>query len=154
MNKVLISALLALSPSLVWAQSCTVSSVHDGDSMRVRCPGQKKTIAVRLDQIDAPELNQAHGTKSRDYLRSICPIGKPVMLTKHGLDQYKRTIGTVTCAGVDANAAMVKSGNAWVYDQYVRDRSLYKLQAQARASKAGLWGQRGAVAPWEFRRAK
>ena len=153
MIKLLAAVLLTLSSGLAWAQTCTVSSVHDGDSMRVLCPGQKKTIPIRLDQIDTPELNQAHGTRSRDYLQSICPVGKPATIINHGLDQYKRTIGTVTCGGVNANAAMVKTGNAWVYDQYVRDRSLYQLQDVAKATRSGLWENRNAMAPWEFRRA-
>ncbi len=130
---------------------CKVTSVHDGDSMRVRCPGHQKTIPVRLDQIDAPEINQAHGTKSRDYLRSVCAIGTQVVIKEPELDQYNRTLGQVYCNGVDVNAVMVKSGSAWVYDYYVRDRSLYDLQKQARSQKLGLWGNPNAVAPWKFR---
>ena len=133
--------------------ACTITSVHDGDSMRVRCPGQKKTTPIRLNQIDAPELKQAHGIHSRDYLRSICPVGQKVEIKSDGQDRYGRTLATVMCNGVDANAAMVKAGQAWVYDDYVKDKALYRLQRDARADRAGLWRQRDALPPWEFRRA-
>ena len=153
MIKVLFAALFVMSPMLVWGQTCTITSVHDGDSMRVRCPGYQKTIPIRLDQIDAPELTQAHGTKSRDYLRRICAVGKPAVIESHGKDKYKRTLGTVTCDGVNASEAMVKAGQAWVYDRYVKDKALYRLQGDAKTRKAGLWERRDVVAPWDFRRA-
>ncbi|MBP6018017.1 MAG: thermonuclease family protein [Burkholderiaceae bacterium] len=130
---------------------CKVTSVHDGDSMRVRCPGDKKTIPVRMDQIDAPELDQAHGIKSRDYLRSLCPVGATAQIQQPGRDQYNRMLGQVSCNGVGVNAAMVKSGSAWVYDHYVIDKSLYTLQDQARDQRLGLWANRQAQAPWKFR---
>jgi endonuclease YncB( thermonuclease family) len=48
----------------------------------------------------------------------------------------------VTCAGADgtdANAEMVRSGMAWVFDKYVTDRGLYAVQDEARAARRGLW---------------
>lgn len=130
---------------------CKVSSVHDGDSMRVRCPGDRKTIPVRMDQIDAPELDQAHGIKSRDYLRSICPVGATARIQQPDRDQYNRMLGKVYCNDIEVNAAMVKSGSAWVYNRYVIDKSLYDLQDQARDQGLGLWANRQALAPWKFR---
>ena len=62
-------------------------------------------------------------------------------------------IGTVTYAGIDANAEQVRRGMAWVYDRYARqDSPLYALQDQARAIKAGLWRDAQPVPPWEWRR--
>lgn len=135
-------------------QHCKITSVHDGDSIRVRCPGQKKTIAVRLDQIDAPEITQAHGIASRDYLRRFCPVGQAVAIDVAGLDRYRRTLAQVRCNGVNANAAMVKSGNAWVYEHYTDDVSLRRDQAKAKAERRGLWENRKAMPPWDFRKAQ
>lgn len=134
-------------------RTCKVTSVHDGDSMRVRCPGFQKTLPIRLDQIDAPELDQAYGIASRDHLRSICPVGKDVIVHDLGPDKYKRRLGRVFCNGVDANAAMIESGSAWVYDYYVTERSLYSLQNSAKAEKRGLWASpKPPVKPWDFRK--
>lgn len=131
---------------------CKVTSVHDGDSLRVRCPGYKKTIPIRLSQIDAPELQQAYGIQSRDHLRSVCPVGAAAVIKNPSKDQYQRTLGEISCNGKDINTAMLESGSAWVYDQYVHDRSLYALQDQARSNKLGLWANHKAEAPWLFRR--
>lgn len=131
---------------------CNITSVHDGDSLRVRCPGYKKTIPIRLSQIDAPELQQAYGIQSRNHLRSVCPVGAAVIVKNPSQDQYQRTLGEVLCNGTDVNTAMLESGSAWVYDQYVHDRSLYALQDSARSQKLGLWANSKAQAPWLFRR--
>jgi len=40
-------------------QSCTVLSVHDGDTLSVSCDGA--TVRIRVSSIDAPELEQALG---------------------------------------------------------------------------------------------
>ena len=52
------------------------------------------------------------------------------------------------------NAQMVREGMAWVYRQYAKDRTLYELERQAKASKRGLWADPEPVAPWDFRRNK
>ena len=49
-------------------------------------------------------------------------------------DRYGRTVGRVECDGVDASAEQVRAGMAWVFDRYVKDRSLYKLQDAAKAT--------------------
>ncbi len=141
------------APQNVVVRACTVSSVHDGDSLRARCPGFKKTLRIRLDQIDAPEIGQAYGTHSRDLLRALCPVRSAVEIHDLGPDRYGRTLARVFCKDKDANAAMVAAGAAWVYDHYADDRKLYALQDEARRERRGLWAAGTTpVAPWEFRR--
>lgn len=131
---------------------CQVTSVHDGDSMRMRCPGFRRTLPIRLDQVDAPELDQAYGIKSRDHLRSLCPVGKQARVWDLGPDTYNRRLGRVFCDGRDVNAAMIESGSAWVYEHYANDRNLQRLQKKAQSEKRGLWaGPKKPVAPWTFR---
>jgi endonuclease YncB( thermonuclease family) len=43
---------------------------------------------------------------------------------------------------------------AWVFDRYVKDRSLYPLQDAARSGRLGLWADAAAVPPWEWRQDK
>lgn len=136
------------------ALQCTVSSVHDGDSMRARCPGHRDSVRVRIDQIDAPELDQKHGIASRDVLRQLCPTGEPVQLYVMGKDQYERLLADVSCNGKDVATTMVTLGAAWVYTKYVRDDGLLKQQKQAQASRAGIWNDNDPTAPWQFRQAQ
>lgn len=130
---------------------CTVRSVHDGDSLRVQCPGELQTIAVRMRQIDAPELDQDHGTRARDHLRKLCPIGTKVLIHTEGHDQYDRLLGDLQCQGKNVNEEMVSSGSAWVYNRHVEDRDLYQLQDEAREQKRGLWAGHEPVKPWTWR---
>ena len=61
-------------------------------------------------------------------------------------------VGRVSCGGVDANAAQVRRGMAWVYDRYAKDKTLYRLQDEARSSGRGLWIDRNPMAPWDWRK--
>jgi hypothetical protein len=45
-------------------------SIHDGDTLRVRLPNGQ-ILKIRFSCMDAPELKQLLGEKSRDYLRSM-----------------------------------------------------------------------------------
>ena len=131
---------------------CTVSHVHDGDTLRATCPGQTKTTRVRIRQIDAPELDQKYGIASRDFLRNLCRKGEPVTLTVSSKDQYGRVLADARCDDQDVGLAMVGAGAAWVYEQYAQDPALVTAQNQARQNRRGLWRHADAVAPWQFRR--
>jgi endonuclease YncB( thermonuclease family) len=127
-----------------------VSSVHDGDTITVN--GQ----SIRLDSIDAPELEQAYGNASRDHLSTLV-LGQRVTITYAKTDQYDRVVGTVfkpDCSNI--NLSQVTTGSAWYYEAYkceidIRQRTSYAAaQASARAARLGLWGA-PAVAPWIYR---
>ena len=55
----------------------------------------------------------------------------------------------------DVHAEQVRQVAAWVYRQYLKDRSLLDLEAQAKAQKRGLWALPEAerIPPWEWRHA-
>jgi endonuclease YncB( thermonuclease family) len=65
-----------------------------------------------------------------------------------------RTLGRVWCGGIDANEEQIRRGMAWVFDRYVKDRSLCRLQDAARADHLGLWADASPIAPWDWRAAK
>ena len=127
-----------------------VSAVHDGDTLTVN--GQ----SIRLDSIDAPELNQAYGPASRDHLASLA-LGQQVTITFSKKDLYDRVVGTVfkaDCSNLNLN--QVAMGAAWYYEAYkceidIRQRLAFAAaQTSARARALGLWAA-PAVAPWVFR---
>jgi len=128
-----------------------VVGVHDGDSITFLAG--RLELKVRLADIDAPELGQAFGQRSKQSLSDLC-FGKPAALAIQGSDRYERTLARVRCAGVDANREQVRRGMAWVFDRYVKDRSLYSDQEAARSTGRGLWADPKAMPPWAWRRAK
>ncbi|MDH2236731.1 thermonuclease family protein [Pigmentiphaga sp. GD03639] len=139
-------------PCATFAQVCTVTSIHDGDTMRLQCPPQKKSTPVRLERIDAPEIGQAGGIASRDFLRALCPLGAQARLSRHGKDRYGRTLGDVDCGHGSVQEMMLRHGYAWVYPKFTAERALVDLQGEARAGRRGLWALPSPVAPWEYRK--
>lgn len=126
-----------------------VVGVHDGDTITILTP-QKTQLKIRLEGIDAPELKQPFGQRSKTALSDIA-FGKDVSVRSHGSDRYNRTIGRIACGEVDVNLEMVKRGMAWRYDKYSKEPALIQAQAQAMARRVGLWASSDAVAPWEWR---
>ena len=69
-------------------------------------------------------------------------------------DRYGRTVGRVYVGNLDVNAEMIGRGAAWVYRDYAKDPSLYRLESEAKAAKRGLWAlpETERCAPWDWRK--
>ena len=132
-----------------------VISVHDGDTITVLDRDNKKTH-IRLQGIDAPEIKQAFGPESQQYLSRIV-LGKQVTIVWTKLDKYRRTVGTIMLDGRDINIEQVKAGMAWHFKKYEdeqkpEDRRTYAAaEQQARAAKLGLWKDPNPTPPGDFR---
>lgn len=149
MRTALVFVLLAVSSAALADFSGTVVRIVDGDTLDVRVAN--RPVRVRLAQIDAPERSQAYGARARQALSALA-FRRVVTVADVGADQYGRQLGAVFVGGVNINAAMVDRGMAWAYRQYLADRSLIRLEQQARAAHRGLWSDPAPVAPWLFRR--
>jgi len=149
----LTALLLSLFPANFPAHAdvpARVVSVHDGDTLTVLI--ERRQVKVRLAEIDAPELRQPFGSRSKQSLSDLC-FGKTATLDVRGKDRYKRTIAQVTCAGTDANAEQVRRGLAWTYTRYAKVGSpLYAIQQNAQTAHRGLWSDPAPVPPWDWRR--
>jgi micrococcal nuclease len=128
-----------------------VVAVADGDTITVMrgLIGQK----VRLDGIDAPERKQDYGNRARQFVGSRA-FGKTVMVSSSGTDKYGRMIGVVSFPDQTIlNHEIVRNGFAWWYRKYASDdRTLERLESEARTERRGLWSQPNPTPPWEFRR--
>lgn len=124
--------------------------MHDGDTLTVLIEGRQ--VRVRLLDIDAPELGQPFGTRSKQSLSELC-FGKRAELDVRSHDRYGRTLAHVHCAGRDANAEQVRRGYAWAYVRYAPPESpLHALEREARMARRGLWGDPDPTPPWDWRR--
>ena len=148
MLPLLVLPLLLVGSSYASTLDAPVVRVVDGDSLIVLVDRQQ--TRVRLKEIDAPELKQAFGKHSRQSLTDLC-AAKRARVVWTEKDRNGRLLARVWCGGVDANAEQVRRGMAWVFDRYVRDRSLYPLQQQARAARVGLWSDSSPMPPWQWR---
>ena len=145
--------LAALGPLGQAAKAATVLSIGDGDTISVLERGQ--TLKVRLACIDAPETAQSpYGMASRNQLKALLPLGSTVSLRVQAVDRYGRSVAEVTGKGI-VNLAMVQSGQAFVYRQYLGrcDRGAYlAAERQAQAQRLGVWAVPGGMTrPWDFR---
>jgi endonuclease YncB( thermonuclease family) len=129
-----------------------VVGVIDGDTIDVMHHG--KSERIRLHGIDAPEKSQAFGKRSKRAASELS-FGKEVTVEEHGRDKYGRTLGEVILPDDRSlNQELVRSGHAWRYRKYSKDRTLDRLETNARRTNRGLWQDDDAVAPWEYRKAK
>lgn len=149
MRSALAAILLAVSSAAHADFSGTVVRVIDGDTLDVLVAN--RPVRVRLAQIDAPERSQAYGARARQALSAMA-FRRVVTVADAGVDGYGRTLGTVIVGGANINAAMVNQGMAWAYRRYLTDRSLIRLEQQARAAHRGFWIDTAPVPPWLFRR--
>ena len=155
MGKVLLVLLLTL-----WAapsNAAEVLAIGDGDTLTVTEGSQR--IKVRLACVDAPETSQTpYGITARQALNSLLPVGSDVTLRTKATDRYARTVAEVILNGSNINQSLVKSGNAFVYWQYIKgcDRQVYSsLETYARLGGIGVWSVAGGIQrPWDYRQSK
>jgi micrococcal nuclease len=127
-----------------------IIAISDGDTFTIL--QNDKPIRIRLDAIDAPERGMPYYKKSKQYLSGLC-FGKKVSLKVTKTDRYGRLVARAVLAdGRDVSTEMIRAGMAWHYKQYSKDKTLAKLETNARNSKAGLWRDPHPMAPWEIRK--
>lgn len=152
--KYLTTILLVLLCHFVCAQqySGRVVGIADGDTFTF-LTAENRQIKVRLAEIDTPEKAQPYGAKAKQALSDLI-FGKEVRVIEADVDRYGRLVGHVYVGDVYVNRRMVQEGMAWVYRQYMHDKSLFTDEQQARASKRGLWSlsTKDQVPPWDWRR--
>ncbi|MBK8168670.1 MAG: thermonuclease family protein [bacterium] len=150
----LLLALLA-APLVAAEYQGKVVAITDGDTLTLLVPdgSSQRQIKVRLGEIDAPESRQPYGTRAKQQLSDLV-FSRPARVVVQDTDRYGRTVGRVYVGGFDVNAEMVRRGGAWVYRQYAKDPSLYRLEAEAKAAKRGLWALPASqnIPPWEWRK--
>jgi len=128
----------------------TVTEVVDGNRLTLT-PAGGAPIAVRLRDIDAPELCQTWGEEARRALAEMA-LNKAATWRASGRDAQGRTVARVWVDEVDLSRQMVEEGQAWSTRTRFDQGPLVKQERMAHALGRGLHGVAGAVMPREFRR--
>lgn len=140
-------AIIILCYLSLLAYPAKVIKISDGDTITILTQ-QRKQIKVRFYGIDAPELKQPYGKKSKQFLANLI-AGEVVEVDENGKDRYKRTIGTIYLNGADINAQMVANGYAWAYRKF--SKKYTAQESQAKKQGLGLWRDKEPIPPWEWR---
>ena len=132
--------------------------VSDGDTLNVQKVENGKFVGevmkIRMFGIDAPEKTQDYGIESKQALEKLVN-GKTLEIEEKNRDRYGRTVAVVYVNGKNINEEMVKNGNAWWYQEYdKKDTKMQAYQENAKKNKLGLFGKRGYVEPWNYRKEK
>ena len=156
----LVVASAYLAPTLSMGQTpadlqiAIVTRVSDGDTLWVQPigdGGKQRPIKLRLQGIDAPERCQAWGQQAQQALSNKV-LNKEVRLQTRGQDDHARVLGNVWLGDEDVSAWMVAHGHAWSY-RYRRSPGPYMEQEdEARKNERGLFADRRAIVPREFRK--
>ena len=145
--------LIICTPSYADQYEGRVIKVIDGDTIWVKT--NNKHIKIRLSYIDAPELKQTYGVRSKNFLTNLI-LDKNVQINANKKDRYNRHLGEVYIHSVNesvfVNAKMLKSGNAWIYLKHRDNSYLKNLENYARIKKLGIWSETEPIEPWIFRR--
>jgi endonuclease YncB( thermonuclease family) len=105
--------------------SCQPPLVIDGDTLTTTCGWMLKDVAIRVANIDAPEMAAcpAQAQAAADHLHALTAGG--FTATPLYTDRYGRTVATLTDpAGTDIATAMVTSGHAAPWPHDTRGRAL------------------------------
>lgn len=149
-----IACVLILASSAAHADEIKgrVVRVLDGDTVEILTQ-EKKSIRIRMSDIDAPEKNEPFGMKSKQMLSDLI-FGKDVSVTRLKIEKYGRTIGRIHLGNTNINLEMAKKGGAWAYRQYLTDPAVAEAEDAARKKKLGLWALQAdqIIAPWDWRK--
>lgn len=154
----MLMALLVCNANAAPVLQGRVVGVSDGDSLTL-LDAEKRQYKIRLQGIDAPEIKQAYGQKSKESLSKMVH-GKTIQVHAYKKDRFGRTVGQVMLGDIDICLEQVRRGLAWHFKDYqdeqsAEDRERYdRAEKQAREQGLGLWQDAAPVAPWVFRQKK
>lgn len=154
----MLMALLVCNANATHVMQGRVVGVSDGDSLTL-LDAEKRQYKIRLQGIDAPEIKQAYGQKSKESLSKMVH-GKTIQVHAYKKDRFGRTVGQVMLGDIDICLEQVRRGLAWHFKDYqdeqsAEDRERYdRSEKQAREQGLGLWQDAAPVAPWVFRQKK
>ena len=135
---------------------CRVTAVSDGDTLTCyRLNLRRSKTKIRFAFIDAPESSQEYGKESQQIVKRLI-YRKLVRVNITDVDRYGRCVGVVYRRTKNVNEILVKTGAAWVYEEYIKNPSKLQhwmaLQNKAKKSKKGLWKHSKPIRPSVYRK--
>jgi endonuclease YncB( thermonuclease family) len=137
---------------IVYSQSGKIIKIKDGDTV-VILDSLNNQITIRLAEVDCPESSQPFGKQAKKFTADEVGM-KNVTYQIISKDRYNRTIAKVFYNGKYLSKEIIRNGFGWHYKQYSTSKELSDIEIISRKNKLGLWKDKNAVEPWEFRKNK
>lgn len=135
----------------------SLSGVPDSDVLLLKAADGREH-RIRLNGIDAPELQQPFGRESQELVQQLLR-GRVLRVVTQGEDRAGQIIGDVYVRLSEGqaerllNVELVERGWAWHFVRFAKDnQQLSEAEQKARAGRLGLWAEASPVSPWDFRR--
>lgn len=129
-----------------------IVKVSDGDTVTL-LDFQKIQHKIRLAEIDAPESKQDFGTIAKQVLANLV-FNKKVTAQCTQQDFYRRHLCYLVIDKQVANLILLQKGLAWAYTDYPVQDEYLQAQNLAQKKQIGLWQNKLAQAPWDWRKQK
>ena len=154
MKKIIYTAILLFISSLIFSQiKGKIIKIKDGDTVVVLLSDKTQEI-LRLADVDCPENSQPFGKNAKQFT-SEQVFGKKVTFYRINKDRYRRTIAKIFYDDEKyLSKEIIKAGFGWWYFKASKDKELQKFQDTAKEKRLGLWSDKNAVSPWDFRKIK
>lgn len=152
--KKLIYLLTLLKSLFLFSQiTAKIVAIKDGDTV-VALLDNKAQETLRLADVDCPENRQPFRKNAKQFTSSQV-FGKNVTFYRVGKDRYRRTIAKIFYDNEKyLSAEIIKAGFGWWYYKASKNFKLKDVEILAKKKKLGLWSDKNAVAPWDFRKMK
>lgn len=142
-------------PANVRSITGNVIYVYDGDTFSIAV-GENRVYTIRLEGVDAPEIGQDFGQKSKQALSALIG-GMNVTVLLQPRTVGRAYLGRVYVDRQDVNESILDFGAAWFDKDTLEKQPEFDIQAfknaeqRARAAKKGLWESTAPLAPWDYR---
>lgn len=131
-----------------------VTKIIDGDTLQILSDKNKVLYKIRIADIDAPEIDQDFGLKSKNFIYNKI-YNKYVTVKKQNKDKYGRIVAHVLYNNKKNNIAeeLLKNGLAWVW-HYSHNKNYKVIELNAKNNKLGLWKYKNHIDPFLWRKKK
>lgn len=143
------SSVSAISSNTEVTYAAQVTRVIDGSTIEV-ADDQNRKIIIRIDSIACPAPDQPYSRVAKQALSDLV-LGQYVSVHRTAIDREGTTWASVQIGEQDVSEMMIYNGHAWHDTAYSNSERLAALEQYARENRLGLWADRLAIAPWEWR---
>lgn len=160
-TQIILISLFSLLYNSLFSQTGRIIDVIDGDTVTIKINEYSSRKTFDIAYIDAPEIKQEFGMKSKQYLVNLL-MHKQVSFTVVGNSNWKKNFARKNNPkivlffgnGEDLGKHLINNGYAWFNKRsnisLERKKEFIKLEKKAKRKNLGLWDGENIQYPLDF----